>query len=247
MGRGGCGRNKMGTDATYPLRRRSRTPARRGPAGRRRAHHPAMVRRQTRRRSMRRSREVRRRVRFRASIGSCSREISLLHADVPPGVLRGRPEPDAPARPSKAATIRCRPWKGACSAPLCSPRTPSRGGLLRARPFTVTRWHASFAKNLSSFVRVRLECETRNVFTKKTREPKTNASARATLSPRERLLHLPHGLRDDRHGFVHLRLAHDERRQEPQHVSRAGGDHQQTRVPADPDERTGGDGELHAD
>ena len=153
MGRGGCGRNKMGTDATYPLRRRSRTPARRGPAGRRRAHHPAMVRRRTRRRSMRRSREVRRRVRFRASIGSCSREISLLHADVatprPRGVLRGRPEPDAPARPSKAATIRCRPWKGACSAPLCSPRTPSRGGLLRARPFTVTRWHASFAKNLS--------------------------------------------------------------------------------------------------
>ena len=42
------------------------------------------------------------------------------------------------------------------------------------------------------------------------------------------LLHLPHGLRDDRHGLVHLALAHDERRQEPKHVSRARGDHQQT-------------------
>ena len=235
----------MGTDATYPLRRRSRTPARRGPAGRRRAHHPAMVRRQTRRRSMRRSREVRRRVRFRASIGSCSREISLLHADVPPGVLRGRPEPDAPARPSKAATIRCRPWKGACSAPLCSPRTPSRGGLLRARPFTVTRWHASFAKNLSSFVFD--SSVKRETFSLKKRANRKQTRRAPTLSPRERLLHLPHGLRDDRHGFVHLRLAHDERRQEPQHVSRAGGDHQQTGVAARPDERTGGDGELHAD
>ena len=248
MGRGGCGRNKMGTDATYPLRRRSRTPARRGPAGRRRAHHPAMAMRQTRRRSMRRSREVRRRVRFRASIGSCSREISLLHADVAAGVLRGRPEPDAPARPSKAATIRCRPWKGACSAPLCSPRTTSRGGLLRARPFTVTRWHASFTSDKLSFVvATRLvHWSTRgNVYIKRANRKQTRRDDDALVQ--ERLLHLPHGLRDDRHGFVHLRLAHDERRQEPQHVSRAGGDHQQTRVPADPDERTGGDGELYAD
>ena len=44
----------------------------------------------------------------------------------PRGVLRGKPEPDAPARPSTAATIRYRPRTGACSAPLCSPRTPSR-------------------------------------------------------------------------------------------------------------------------
>ena len=149
------------------------------------------------------------------------------------GVLRGRPEPDAPARPSKAATIRCRPWKGACSAPLCSPRTTSRGGLLRARPFTVTRWHASFTSDKLSFVvATRLvHWSTRgNVYIKRANRKQTRRDDDALVQ--ERLLHLPHGLRDDRHGFVHLRLAHDERRQEPQHVSRAGGDHQQTGVAA---------------
>ena len=141
---------------------------------------------------------------------------------------------DAPARPSKAATIRCRPWKRACSAPLCSPRTSSRGGLLRARPFTVTRWHASFTSDKLSFVvATRLvHWSTRgNVYIKRANRKQTRRGDDALVQ--ERLLHLPHGLRDDRHGFVHLCLAHDERRQEPRHVSRAGGDHQQTRVPAD--------------
>lgn len=70
----------VGTDATYPLRRRSRTPARRGPAGRRPAHHPAVTGKNTRNRSRWRNREVRRRVSFRASIDPVSRGISLLRS-----------------------------------------------------------------------------------------------------------------------------------------------------------------------
>jgi len=50
---------RCGTEATYPLRWRSRTPARRGPAGRCPARHPAVAGSKTRRRSRRRSREVR--------------------------------------------------------------------------------------------------------------------------------------------------------------------------------------------
>ena len=70
---------RCGTEATYPLRWRSRTPARRGPAGRRPARHPAVAGSKTRRRSRRRSREVRQiprviRPRFARDL------ISLLHS-----------------------------------------------------------------------------------------------------------------------------------------------------------------------
>ena len=63
----------------------------------------------------------------------------------PRAVLRGRPEPDAPARPSKAGTIRSRPRTAACSAQLGSPRTPSR-----CAPCTMSRRLSSREKIFQS-------------------------------------------------------------------------------------------------
>ena len=107
------------------------------------------------------------------------------------------------------------------------PRSAPREGhlaVLAARPFSDDEVAVFTAENLAPISSVGGPRAARDV----------DAHARGFRKSRTRynnpftLLHLPHGLRDDRHGFVHLALAHDERRQEPKHVSRARGDHQQT-------------------
>ena len=107
------------------------------------------------------------------------------------------------------------------------PRSAPREGHLACSPrvrSVMTRWRFLLRKILRRFrlsvVRAPRATSTRTLVDFVNRERVYNRKFN--------LLHLPHGLRDDRHGFVHLALAHDERRQEPKHVSRARGDHQQT-------------------
>ena len=130
----------VGTDATYTLRRRSRTPARRGPAGRRPVHHPAVAGRITRKSARWRSREVARRVRFRASIGSVSREISLLHSFRPgcrerrgrAGSFADDPSPTHPLVPRKQRRFVAVRGKGRV-VPRSAPRERHRGEVSSAR------------------------------------------------------------------------------------------------------------------
>eukprot|EP00982_Pelagococcus_subviridis_P017288 31529-Pelagococcus_subviridis.AAC.10 len=70
---------------------------------------------------------------------------------------------------------------------------------------------------------------------------KSNTAARS-LARSQRL----HEVRDDRHRDIHLLLAHDQRRQQSNHVPRARGQQQQPPVSRLTHQRTRGDVQLHA-